>query len=118
MEMDKRLLTLAKDAKEVEKETRKYFQRLKRRVPKTLDLTMRDLHEEEFAKTDCLTCANCCKTSGPIFTEKDVQRISKHFKMKEIQFMDQFLERDSDDFYVLQSVPCHFLDETDNSCTI
>lgn len=118
MDMNKRLQTLAKDAKEVEKETRKYFQRLKRRVPKTLDLTMRDLHEEEFSKTDCLTCANCCKTSSPIFTEKDIERISKHFRMKEVQFMDQFLERDSDDFYVLQSVPCHFLDESDNSCSI
>ncbi len=116
--MQDRLATLLKDAKEVEKDSKKYFQRLKRRTPKTLDLTMRDLHEAEFEKTDCLECANCCKTSSPIFTEKDIQRISKHFKMKEIQFMDQFLERDTDDFYVLKSVPCHFLDEVDNSCTI
>lgn len=116
--MEKRLETLLKDAKEVEKESKKYFQRLKRRTPKTLDLTMQALHEEEFAKTDCLTCANCCKTSSPIFTSKDIQRISKHFRMKEVDFMTQFLERDLDDFYVLQSVPCTFLDTQDNSCSI
>ncbi len=116
--MEQRLKSLHKDAKEVEKETQKYFQRLKRRTPKTLDLTMRDLHDAEFKKTDCMTCANCCKTSSPIFTDKDIQRISKHFKMKEVQFIGQFLERDSDDFHVLQSVPCHFLDAQDNSCTI
>jgi hypothetical protein len=98
--MEKRLESLLKDAKEVEKESKKYFQRLKRRTPKTLDLTMQALHEEEFAKTDCLTCANCCKTSSPIFTPKDIQRIAKHFRMKEVDFMTQFLERDSDDFYV------------------
>jgi uncharacterized protein len=116
--MEQRLATLHKDAKEVEKETLKYFQRLKRRTPSTLDLTMRDLHDAEFEKTDCMTCANCCKTSSPIWTNKDIQRISKHFKMKEVKFIEQFLERDTDDFYVLQTVPCHFLDENDNSCTI
>jgi Fe-S-cluster containining protein len=38
--------------------------------------------------------------------------------MKEVKFIAQFLERDSDDFYVLQEVPCHFFDTNDNSCTI
>jgi uncharacterized protein len=118
MNIEKQLETLHKDAKEVEKETLKYFQRLKKRTPKTLDLTMRDLHDKEFSKTDCMRCANCCKTSSPIVTEKDIQRISKHFRMKEARFISQFLERDSDDFYVLQTVPCHFLDANDNSCTI
>ncbi|WP_139959254.1 YkgJ family cysteine cluster protein [Flavicella sediminum] len=116
--MQKRLADLPRLSKEVEKDSLKYFQRLKRRTPKTLDLTMRELHDEEFEKTDCLECANCCKTSSPIFTLKDIERISKHFKMKEIDFMNQFLERDGDDFYVLQTVPCHFLDENDNTCTI
>lgn len=116
--MEERLATLHKDAKEVQKETLKYFQRLKRRTPKTLDLTMRDLHDKEFEKTDCMQCANCCKTSSPIFTEKDIQRISKHFRMKEVKFIAQFLERDTDEFYVLQEVPCHFLDDNDNTCTI
>ncbi len=117
-EMEKRLAELPKLSKDVEKESLKYFQRLKRRVPKNLDVVMQELHKEEFEKTDCLECANCCKTSSPIFTEKDIQRISKHFRMKEAQFMEQFLERDSDDFYVLRTVPCHFLNESDNSCSI
>jgi len=116
--VQERLKTLVKSAKEVEKESKKYFQRLKKRTPKTLDLTMRELHDKEFAKTDCLACANCCKTSSPIFTEKDIRRISKHFRMKEYHFINQFLKRDTDDFYVLKSVPCHFLDLSDNTCSI
>lgn len=79
---------------------------------------MQDLHDDEFAKTDCLTCANCCKTSSPIFTEKDVSRIAKHFRMKEVNFISQYLQRDEEDFMVLQQAPCSFLDENDNSCTI
>ena len=108
---------LPKLAEEKHIETKKYFARLKKKTPKRLDLLMQDLHEKEFKKTDCLQCANCCKTSSPIFTEKDISRISKHLRIKERQFIEQYLERDSDDYMVLQSVPCTFLD-IDNSCFI
>lgn len=108
---------LPKLAKESFAETKKYFQKLKKRTPKRLDLLMQDLHEEEFEKTNCLDCGNCCKTTSPIFTEKDIARISKHLRIKEVKFMEQYLQRDEDDFYVLKSSPCTFLD-TDNSCFI
>ncbi len=91
---------------------------LKKRTPKNLDVVMQQLHDEEFEKTDCLACGNCCKTTSPIFTEKDIQRIAKHLRMKERDFIAHYLERDSDDFMVLRSAPCSFLDESDNSCFI
>ena len=78
---------------------------------------MLELHEAEFKKTDCLTCANCCKTTGPLFTDKDIERIAKYFKMKSAQFITQFLRVDEDNDYVLQSVPCTFLG-ADNYCSI
>jgi Fe-S-cluster containining protein len=105
-------------AKEKLIENKKYFAKLKKRTPKNLDVVMQDLHEKEFVKTDCLTCGNCCKTTSPIFTEKDIQRISKHLKMKVVNFISQYLERDADDFYVLKSAPCTFLDLNDNTCFI
>lgn len=105
-------------AKEKQLESKKYFARLKKRIPKRLDLIMQDLHDEEFKKTDCLTCGNCCKTTSPIFREKDIERIAKHLRMKVVKFMEQFLERDEDDFYVLKSAPCTFFDENDNTCFI
>ncbi|MFY0629433.1 MAG: YkgJ family cysteine cluster protein [Flavobacteriaceae bacterium] len=116
--MEKRLEELPKLAKEALPESRKYFKRLKKKTPKNLDVVMKELHDKEFQKTDCLTCGNCCKTTSPIFIEKDIQRISKHLRMKERDFVDQYLERDSDDFMVLKSAPCTFLDESDNSCFI
>jgi Fe-S-cluster containining protein len=79
---------------------------------------MQELHDEEFSKTDCLTCANCCKTTSPIFTDKDIERISKYLKLKVSDFTHQYLMRDSDDFMVLKSSPCTFLNEEDNMCSI
>ena len=67
------------------------------------------MHETEFKRTNCLDCANCCKTTGPLFTDKDIERVAKHFKMKPQPFIDQFLRVDEDNDYVLQSVPCTFL---------
>ena len=116
--MENFLKELPKLAKEKEVENIKYFQKLKKRTPKNLDLVMQDLHNKEFEKTDCLTCGNCCKTTSPIFTIKDIDRISKHFRMKVLDFTNQYLERDEDDFYVLKTAPCSFLDLGDNMCTI
>ena len=115
--MDKILEELPKNAKEKHLETKKYFAKLKKKKPKRLDLLMQELHDEEFLRTDCLTCANCCKTTSPIFTEKDISRISKYLKMKERNFVDQYLQRDEDDFMVLKEAPCTFLD-SDNTCFI
>ncbi|MCF6182474.1 YkgJ family cysteine cluster protein [Lutibacter sp.] len=116
--MDEFLKELPKLAEEKLIENKKYFAKLKKRTPKKLDLIMQDLHKKEFKKTDCLTCANCCKTTSPIFTDKDIQRIAKHLKMKVVNFISQYLERDTDDFYVLKTAPCTFLDLSDNTCFI
>lgn len=108
---------LPKQAKDKHNENRNFFKKLKKKPPKQLDYIMQDLHEEEFKRTDCLQCANCCKTTGPLFTDKDVERIAKYFKMKQQQFIDQFLRIDEENDYVLQSVPCTFLG-ADNYCSI
>ncbi len=108
---------LPKLAKDKHNENKKFFAKLKKKPPKNLDYVMQELHDEEFEKTDCLACANCCKTTGPLFTDKDINRISKHFKQKPQQFMNQFLRVDEDNDYVLQKVPCTFLG-ADNYCSI
>lgn len=116
--MDDFLKDLPNLAKDKLKENEKFFAKLKKRTPKNLDAIVEKLHDEEFERTDCLTCANCCKTTSPIFLDKDIQRISKHLKMKEQQFIEQYLVLDTDDFFMLKTAPCPFLDETDNKCFI
>jgi Fe-S-cluster containining protein len=118
MALKPNLEELPKLAKDSASENKKFFKKLKKKTPKNLDYTVHELHEKAFEEIDCLTCANCCKTTSPIFTEKDINRISKHFKVKEIQFIEQYLERDDDDFMVLKQAPCTFLNPNDNTCTI
>ncbi|WP_417887337.1 YkgJ family cysteine cluster protein [Zunongwangia sp.] len=104
-------------AKDKQKENKKFFSKLKKKTPKDLDLQMQDMHEEEFSRINCLDCANCCKTTGPLFTNKDIERISKFLKLKPQQFIDKYLRIDEDKDYVLQQVPCTFLGH-DNYCLI
>ena len=108
---------LPKFAKDKHNENKKFFAKLKSKPPKDLDYIMQDLHEQEFKRTDCLECANCCKTTGPLFTDKDIDRISKFFRLKPQQFIAQYLRIDEENDYVLQSVPCTFLG-ADNYCSI
>ncbi len=115
--MQEQIDKLPKLAKDKHKANKAFFNKLKRKPPKQLDYIMANLHEEEFQRTDCLDCANCCKTTGPLFTTKDIERIAKHFKMKAQQFIETYLRVDEDNDYVLQSVPCTFLG-ADNYCAI
>ncbi|MEL6811765.1 MAG: YkgJ family cysteine cluster protein [Bacteroidota bacterium] len=115
--MEEILKGLPLKAKDKHNENKKFFSKLKKKPPKHLDTLMQTLHEEEFERTDCLSCANCCKTTGPLFTNKDVQRIAKYFKMKEQKFIETYLKVDEENDYVLQSVPCTFLG-SDNYCSI
>jgi len=115
--MEEILKGLPEKAKDKKKENRKFFSKLKKRPPKNLDSIMVELHENEFARTDCLTCANCCKTTGPLFTQKDIERIAKHFRLKPGEFIDTYLRLDEENDFVLQQVPCSFLG-ADNYCSI
>lgn len=111
------LQELKKLAKDTHIDTKKYLEKLKKKAPKNLDATMQQLHTAEFKKTDCLQCANCCNTTGPLFTKADIERIAKHLRQKPQQFIAQYLRIDEEDDYVLQNVPCTFLD-AENYCMI
>ncbi|MDN6310309.1 MAG: YkgJ family cysteine cluster protein [Psychroflexus halocasei] len=115
--MEEFLNDLPKLAKEKRKVHKKFLKKLKQKPPKSLDQQMQELHDETFEKIDCLNCANCCKTTGPLFTNKDIERIAKHFKMKPSQFIETYLRIDEDNDYVLEQLPCPFLAD-DNYCLI
>ena len=93
------------------------FKGLKRQTPHDLDRVIHGLHEEVFAKTDCLNCANCCKTTGPLWSERDKERVAKHLRLKTGDFESEYLRLDEDGDWVLQQLPCPFL-ESDNACAI
>ena len=97
--------------------TKKVFRKMKQAKPNDLDQKFHKGHEAEFKKMDCLSCANCCKTTSPIFRDADIRRISKHLRIKEGKFNSDYLRMDEEQDYVLKSSPCSFL-ESDNTCSI
>lgn len=106
-----------KESKTRSAANKKFLAGLKRRTPQNLDDQFHTLHEEVFAKTNCLTCANCCKTTSPIFYQTDIERASKALKIKPGQFVETYLRVDEDKDFVLKSSPCPFLGK-DNYCGI
>ncbi|MCL1677302.1 YkgJ family cysteine cluster protein [Elizabethkingia meningoseptica] len=99
------------------KEHKKFLETLKKKPPKNLDYVVQETHDEVFEEIDCLQCANCCKTTGPLFTEKDIERIAKHLRLKPSEFESKFLRVDEDQDKILQNLPCFFLMD-DNKCSI
>jgi Fe-S-cluster containining protein len=98
-------------------ETASFVKKLKTKKPKNLDDLVHDLHDEAFAKFNCLDCANCCKTIGPRLIDKDIERLARHLKMKESEFMSKYILTDEDGDYVFKEHPCPFL-LADNYCMV
>ncbi len=98
-------------------ENKKFFKRLKRVPPKKLDKSFHTEHNKAFSCIDCLQCANCCKTTGPLFTDRDIKRLAKYLSLKPQVFIETYLRLDEENDYVLKSVPCPFLGD-DNYCSV
>ncbi len=88
-----------------------------RKRKKKIDGVFHASHYEVFEEMDCLTCANCCKTTGPLFLDSDIERLSKVLKMKPAIFIQEYLRIDEEGDHVLQSTPCAFLGH-DNKCIV
>jgi Fe-S-cluster containining protein len=104
-------------SKNREQENKKFLARLKKKDPRKVDAVFHVVHADVFAEVNCLQCANCCKTTSPIFYENDIDRISKSLRMKPGDFVEEYLRIDEDRDYVLKSSPCPFLD-SENYCRI
>ncbi len=100
-----------------EQENRKFLGKLKKKDPRRVDDEFHRLHHEVFGEIDCLQCANCCKTTSPIFYQNDIERVAKSLRMKPGEFIAKYLRIDEDSDYVLTSSPCPFLDG-ENYCTV
>ena len=104
-------------AKANQKAVTEFFKKLKRKNGKEVDGLFHARHEKVFQQIDCLNCANCCKTTSPIFRDADISRLAKHLKMKPARFVENYLHEDEEGDYVLNVAPCPFLG-LDNRCAV
>jgi len=109
--MDLKLLTAPDEL------VKSFVNKLKKQPPKNLDDLIHNLHNDVFENIDCLACANCCKSLGPRITDKDIERLAKHLRLKPSQFTEKYLRIDEDHDYVFKHKPCPFL-LPDNYCIV
>lgn len=107
----------SKQSKTEIERNKKFLLGLKKKDPRKVDDAFHTLHDEVFEEIDCLTCANCCKTTSPIFYDADIERLAKELRIKAVDFADKYLKVDEDGDQVLKSSPCPFLD-SENYCTV
>ena len=98
-------------------ENKKFLHSLKKKDPRTVDDIFHVVHDEVFEEINCLACANCCKTTSPIFYQIDIERVARAVKMKPGDFIEKYLRIDEDKDYVLKSSPCPFLGP-ENYCSV
>ncbi len=94
-----------------------FLNTLKKKHPRKVDDAFHAVHDEVFREMDCLDCANCCKTTSPIFYQSDIERVAKELRIKPGEFIKTYLRVDDDEDFVLISSPCPFLG-SDNYCSI
>jgi Fe-S-cluster containining protein len=95
-----------------------FLQRLDKIVPEDMPQLVAETDAEVWSQIDCTTCAHCCKTMTPTFSQKDIKRISAHLGMKPREFTDKWLHQDEENGdWVNNQQPCQFL-QPDNRCGI
>lgn len=108
---------LPEQAKVKKAENKVFFTRLGRMDGKKLDEALHDMHKKVFSYTHCLKCANCCKTTGPLLTIRDIERLSKDLNIKPRAYIDKYVIVDEDGDYVFKTKPCMYLN-ADNTCRV
>ena len=100
------------------KRLRGFLYRMEKKAPGNLRLITLEASELAWAKTDCMDCANCCKTMSPTYSQRDITRISKYLGLTRKAFMDKWLCKDVTGDWINKKQPCQFLDQKTNLCGI
>lgn len=97
---------------------KRFLSRLEKKTPKGLQALTVEADKAVWQRTDCLDCANCCKTMSPTYTKEDVRRIARHLEMTEAAFRKKWLYKDKTGDWMNVKQPCQFLDLKTNMCNI
>jgi uncharacterized protein len=108
-----------KELKRKQRKLKTFLTKLEKYKIPELNTIRAKANTEAWAETDCLSCANCCRTMTPTFTEKDLKRIAPHFNLTVDAFKTKWLIYEkSDKDWVNKKQPCQFLNLKDNKCSI
>jgi len=83
------------------------------------DRILRRIAEDIEQQIDCLQCANCCRVATAKVTERDVDRLARHFRVKPQRILADYVVESEEEGFILkrrESGECVFLEG--NDCTV
>ena len=114
------LRTFRKKAQKKKRSFRRFLTKIEANRPRKFKELIAVAEKEVWTETDCLSCANCCKTMTPTFNKQDLLRISAHFGQTVEEFQKKWLRREKggERDWLNKTEPCQFLNLEDNKCSI
>lgn len=98
---------------------RQFLKHHTRLSSKEVDRLVSEIAGKVWNKTDCTTCANCCREAVPTLSQNDVDGLTRHLGMNTATFASRYLkpaESAEDNLWAMRGRPCPFLN--DNRCAV
>jgi Fe-S-cluster containining protein len=114
------LRSFRKEAKTHKRKFRRFLSKIEKNPPRGINKLATEIEKEVWHTVDCLSCAKCCKTMTPTFSNADINRISAFLGQTPDEFKEKYLrrERGGDRDWLNRKEPCQFLDLKTNHCSI
>ena len=114
--LETNLAVIARLAEEREEENWEFRSFLKGEDSSIIDEQVQRLNKEIAAHIDCTACGNCCKTFMISVEPEELKPLATHLGLTELAIKEQYVEQSSEGDYIINAIPCHFLN--DNKCTV
>ena len=97
----------------------RFLNRLKRDPPRNLQSIAIKAGSNIWNEIDCLSCANCCKTMTPTYTNADIKKIASYLQISTDEMKRRWLKKErGTGNWINKTTPCQFLDQATNMCNV
>ena len=97
----------------------RFLNRLKRDPPRKVQSIAIKAGSNVWNEIDCLSCANCCKTMTPTYTNADIKKIASYLQISTDEMKRRWLKKETGTGnWLNKNTPCQFLDQGTNMCNV
>jgi len=97
----------------------RFLNQVKRNPPRNLQSIAMKAGSDVWKDVDCLSCANCCKTMTPTYTNADIKKIASYLKISVDEMKSRWLKKErGTGNWINKTTPCQFLDLETNMCNV
>lgn len=89
---------------------------IKNKDGNTIDKIVHRINNTITPQIDCTQCGACCKMLMINVTIEETKNIAGHLEITTAAFKEKYIEESEQGQLIMNSVPCHFLE--DNKCTV